>query len=175
MSLKSTPNRYGSVAIAIHWLSAVAVVMAFAAGLVLANAAEASVPILIAHIVLGVSALALTLLRIVWWLAFDKRPAPAAGQSPVQQGAARLVHALLYVILILMATSGLATVLLSGALPVIASGGPLPDFSELGPRMVHGIASKLLLVLLAGHIAAALYHQLIRRDRLLARMGIGHP
>jgi cytochrome b561 len=173
MSLKSTPDRYGSVAIAIHWLSALAVVMAFAGGLVLANSAEGSVPILVAHMVLGLSAFALTLLRIVWWLALDKQPAPAAGQSRLQQRAAKIVHGLLYVILILMATSGIMTLLLSGALPAIASGGPLPDFSELGPRMAHGIASRVLLVLLAIHIGAALYHQFIRRDRLLARMGIG--
>lgn len=30
-----------------------------------------------------------------------------------------------------------------------------------------------MLVLLALHVGAALYHQFIRRDRLLARMGIG--
>ena len=54
-----------------------------------------------------------------------------------------------------------------------ASGAPLPDFSEVLPRLAHGIMSKVLLVLLAGHIGAALYHQFIRRDRLLARMGIG--
>ena len=33
MSLKSTPTRYGSVAIAIHWTSAIAIVATFALGL----------------------------------------------------------------------------------------------------------------------------------------------
>ncbi len=33
--------------------------------------------------------------------------------------------------------------------------------------------SKLLLALLAAHIGAALYHQFVRRDQLLARMGVG--
>jgi cytochrome b561 len=31
----------------------------------------------------------------------------------------------------------------------------------------------MLVLLLFGHIGAALHHQLIRRDRILARMGIG--
>ena len=173
MSIRSTSTQYGSVAIAIHWTSAIAVVLTFVAGLVLANAEPAPVPLLVAHIVLGLSVFALTLLRIVWWLAADDRPPLPANQPRLQQMAAKTVHALLYVILILMATSGIATIVSSGAIGAITSGAPLPDFSALIPRVAHGIMSKLLLVLLAGHVGAALYHQFVRRDRLLARMGIG--
>ena len=173
MGMKSTSTRYGSMAITIHWTSALAVVLAFIAGLALANAATVTVPLLVAHIVLGVSVLLLTLLRIVWWLAADDRPPLPADQPRLQQVAAKTVHALLYVILIVMAWSGIATIVTSGAIAALASGAPLPDFSEVLPRLAHGIMSKLLLVLLAGHIGAALYHQFIRRDRLLARMGIG--
>lgn len=173
MSIRSTSTQYGSVAIAIHWSSAMAVVLAFAAGLVMANSAVVPAPLLVAHITLGLSVFALTLLRIVWWLAADTRPALPGGQPRMQQLAAKTVHALLYVILVLMATSGIMTLVLSGAIPGIFSGAPVPDFSELIPRVAHGIMSKLLLVLLAGHIGAALYHQVVRRDRLLARMGIG--
>lgn len=172
MSLKSTSTQYGSVAVAIHWTSALAVVLAFAAGLAAANTQPLPVPLLVVHIALGLSVFVLTLLRIVWWLAADTHPLPAE-QPRWQQLAARTVHALLYVIIILMATSGITTMVLSGAIPAIASGAPLPDFSGLIPRMAHGLMSRVLLVLLVVHIGAALYHQLIRRDRLLARMGIG--
>jgi cytochrome b561 len=173
MGLKSTSTQYGSVAIAIHWLSALAVVLAFVAGLVLANSEPVPAPLLVAHIVLGLSVFALTLLRIVWWLAADDRPPLPADQPRLQQLAAKTVHALIYVIVLLMATSGIMTIVLSGAIPALAAGAPVPDFSELVPRVAHGVMSKLLLVLLAGHIGAALYHQFVRRDRLLARMGIG--
>ena len=174
MSIKSTSTQYGSVAIAIHWTSAIAVVLTFVAGLVLANAEPVPVALLVAHIVLGLSVFALTLLRVVWWLAADDRPPLPADQPRLQQIAAKTVHALLYVILILMATSGIATIVSSGVIAALTSGAPLPDFSMLIPRVAHGIMSKLLLVLLAGHIGAALYHQFVRRDRLLARMGVGH-
>lgn len=172
MSSKSTSTRYGSVAIAFHWTSALAVILAFAAGLVLANSEPVPTPLLVAHIVLGLSVFALTLLRILWWWLADTHPLPA-DQPPWQQLAAKTVHALLYVILVLMATSGIATIVSSGAIGALASGAPLPDFSTLIPRVAHGIMSKLLLLLLVGHIGAALYHQFVKRDRLLARMGIG--
>ena len=125
------------------------------------------------HIVLGSLVLLLTLLRIGWWIWGDRRPAPVAGQPRVQELAASIVHYAIYAVILLMASSGIMTLVLSGALPAIIAGTALPDFSELVPRIAHGIMSKLLLVLLAGHIGAALYHQFIRRDRLLGRMGLG--
>ena len=58
MSTKSTSTQYGSVAIAIHWSSATAVVLALAAGLVLAHSAVVPVPLLLAHIALGLTVFA---------------------------------------------------------------------------------------------------------------------
>ncbi len=175
MQTKSTSTQYGRMAVIIHWSSALAVILAFAAGFVVANLAPAAQqgPILIAHITLGLIVFALTLLRIVWWVAADKRPRPVDGQPRWQELTASAVHGLLYVILILMASSGIVTIILSNALPTILSGGPVPDMSALIPRVAHGIMSKILLALFVLHVGAALYHQLIRRDHLLARMGVG--
>jgi cytochrome b561 len=58
-------------------------------------------------------------------------------------------------------------------LPALAGGTPLPDFSTVTPSVVHGLAARLLIGLLILHIAAALFHHFVRRDRLLARMGLG--
>ena len=106
MATKSTPTRYGSVAILIHWGSAVGVVLAFAAGITLTNIEPTPPALLVAHIVLGLSVFALTILRIVWWIVADRRPAPLPDQPRWQERLAGLVHGLLYVILILMASSG---------------------------------------------------------------------
>lgn len=172
MGLKSSSNRYGSVATAIHWISALAVILAFTAGLAMANVGV-SPGLLIAHIVLGDLVFLLTLLRLVWWWLADRRPPLPADQPRWQQIAAHAVHGALYVILILMATSGITTIILSGAIPALISGAPLPDFAGLVPRVAHGIMSRILLLLFVAHVGAALYHQFVRRDHLLARMGIG--
>ncbi len=175
MQTKSTSTQYGRVAVIIHWSSALAVILAFAAGFVVANVAPPAQqgPILVAHITLGLIVFALTLLRIVWWVVADKRPAPVGGQPRWQELISRIVHFGLYALLILMGTSGIVTIVLSGALPTILSGGTVPDLSQLIPRVAHGIMSKVLLALFLLHVGAALYHQLIRRDHLLARMGVG--
>jgi len=39
--------------------------------------------------------------------------------------------------------------------------------------LVHGIVAKLLMLAIALHVGAALFHQLVRKDRLLSRMGFG--
>ncbi|HQZ12798.1 MAG TPA: cytochrome b/b6 domain-containing protein [Devosia sp.] len=175
MSLKSTATRYGSVAIAVHWTSALVILAALGGGLVMGNATDPALirTILPFHMTLGVLALLLTLFRIAWWIWSDKRPDPVEGLPVAQEWAARIVHGLLYVLLVALVASGLATTVLSGALPALLSGAPLPDFDLVPPRAAHGIFAWVLIALLVFHIGAALYHQFIRRDRLLARMGLG--
>lgn len=173
MSTRSTPARYGTVAVAFHWSSALGAIVALASGLTMANMAAVPPVLLIAHITLGVLVFALTLLRVVWWMVADKRPGPPADQPGWQKLAARVTHAGLYVLLILMGASGIATIALSGAIPALMAGGGLPDFDALMPRLAHGAMSKILIGLIVLHLGAVLYHQLIRRDRLLSRMGVG--
>lgn len=177
MSLKSNSSRYGSVAIAIHWLTALMIVLLFTTGLLAAAQVDpdAKVALLRAHIPLGAGVLVLTLLRIVWWFAADKRPALPAEQPVWQQWLAKSVHVGLYVVVLVTAASGIATIVLSGALPAIIGSATLPNLETVLPRAVHGIVARLMLGLLALHIGAALYHQFIRRDHLLARMGLGTP
>ena len=76
---------------------------------------------------------------------------------------------------LLMAGSGVAMSVLAGLPQIVFGGvGSLPaNFDALPPRAVHGIVAKLLALAIGLHIAAALYHQFVRRDGLLSRMGFG--
>lgn len=176
MTLRSTTERYGAVAIAIHWTSAGLIIIAICLGLVAAATVDPMTKLWVLrfHVFAGGTALLLTLLRIAWWIWGDKRPAPASGQPAAQRWAARIVHTALYLAILVLGSSGIATIALSGAGPALVAGTPLPDYAELLPRMVHGLMSRLLLALLTLHVAAAFYHQFIRRDRLLARIGVGN-
>ena len=125
--------------------------------------------------------MALTLARLGWWLV-DVRPAMAAGVSAFQARAARTVHALLYVVVLGVAVSGVALTVVSGAGAILFAGapGPLPDLWDYPPRIFHGAGARLLFMLLGLHVGAALYHQLFMRDRILARMSfrparLGNP
>lgn len=174
MSAKSTSNRYGSVAIAIHWLSAVLIVALLVSGFRAANTTDpaAKAQLLSVHAPLAIATLVLTLARIAWWWRGDSKPLPVQGMSRWQDFSARLVHVLFYIVILGMAASGIGMFVLSGAGPILfaGAGGPLPDFWNYQPRIPHGIGARAMLVLLALHAGAALYHQFIKKDRLLNRM-----
>jgi cytochrome b561 len=177
MQWKSTASRYGAVAIAIHWTAALSIVVLIGSGLRAANTIDPATKILLLrlHAALGIAVLVLTLARIVWWHFADTKPLPVAGMPPFQERLSRVVHTLLYVVILGMAASGIGMLVLSGANLVIfgTAPGPLADFWNYPPRIPHRLGAILLITLLVLHLGGALYHQFILRDRLLARMGLG--
>jgi cytochrome b561 len=179
MPAKSTAHRYGAVAIAVHWLTAAAILVLLGLGLAAAGATDpdTKAALLRFHVPLGLAVFLLTLFRVLWWWFWDRRPRPLAGQPRWQVGAEHAVRVLIYVCILVLGASGITLMVLSGAPKVLFFGapGPLPDFWHFPPMAGHFLAAFALLALAIGHIAAALYHQFVRRDRLLVRMGIGGP
>jgi cytochrome b561 len=68
MILKSTSDQYGTVAVSIHWVSAVLVLILIGSGFRAANTVDpaAKAAILRVHVPIAIGVLALMLLRIVW-------------------------------------------------------------------------------------------------------------
>jgi cytochrome b561 len=175
MQWKSSTNRYGGVAIFLHWSTALGI-----AGLLLSGFRAAGmhddagkIALLRVHAVIGMSVVLLTLARLLWWWFADRKPDDAVPHW--QKLAASLVHRLFYCVIIVMGASGAGMLVASGAGKILFAGapGPLPDFLHFAPRIPHGIGARVLLALIAAHVAAALFHHFVRRDRLLARMGLG--
>jgi cytochrome b561 len=161
-------DRYSTVAIAFHWTIAAGVLLNLWIGIVGGSFAI--------HKAVGITILALTIGRVAWRLAH--RPPPLPPTVPGwQRGLAHATHWSLYALLLLMPLSGWA----------MASGGavrrPLSWFglfdipylpvSPAGASAAHEgheVLGYAMLALVALHVAGALYHQLIVRDRTLARM-----
>lgn len=176
MALKSSETHYGAVAVTLHWLSALLILALIVLGIradgMVDSAAKAEV--LSLHVPLGLAVLVLTLLRLMWWILADDKPGSL--QMPRwQDRAARTIHALFYIVILGTAASGLATVALSGAAPVIFGdvSRDLPDFHDFAPRAAHGFGAMVLIGLFVMHAGAALHHQFIKRDGLLNRMWFG--
>ncbi len=163
--------RYNPVLVALHWLLAALILFSLGMGMLslreIPNASPEKLFALRGHMVAGVAIGLLTLLRLVV-MALTAKPPPVSGAS-------RIGHWSLYAAVLLMAASGFALALQAG-LPDIVFGdrGALPEsFAGFAPRAVHGAVAWILLVLIAGHVLAALYHQLIRRDHLFSRVTFG--
>lgn len=172
--MKSTSTQYGTIAVTLHWLSAAVIVALLASGF-LSGAATGDVgrkTILAAHVPMGLGVLVLTVLRILWWLVADRKPLPGSTANMWQHRLAQIVHVLTYVLILLLCISGIGMMALTGAAGVLfdVTAGPLPDFTEVAPRALHGLGARVLMALLALHVVAALYHHFVRRDQPISRM-----
>ncbi|MGJ3265499.1 MAG: cytochrome b [Salinarimonas sp.] len=170
--MKSDDEGFGTVARAIHWASALLILVLIASGFASGFSEDAAVKTaaLRVHLPVALMVLALTVLRVVWWWRLDTRPAPIAGLPAWQDAAARWTHRALYVAIATLLASGIAMAALSGLPDALFGPAPLPDLAALPPRAGHAIAARLILAAIVLHVAAALYHHWILRDATLRRM-----
>lgn len=171
-------TRYQPLLVAMHWLLALMIPVALAGGaLVLVkipNTDPTKVEALRQHMGGGILLLALMLIRSLVRMR-TVHPVRASTGSSALDRAAWLSHRLLYVLVLAQAGSGLVLALQSGLPDIVFGGdGALPaDFWVFPMRSVHYVISRLLMALIALHVAGALYHTLILRDGLLRRMWFG--
>jgi cytochrome b561 len=168
------------VAIALHWIVAMLVVVQFAWGWGMQEIPKQPPGVRAdafnVHKSVGLTIFALMLLRLGWRLRHPPPPLPHLPQW--QRMFARGNHAILYTALIVMPVAGYVGSAFSGH-PVKAFGVTLPawgwkdDAIKAAMSTVHLVTSWVLLGAFVLHIAAAIKHALIDRDRVLHRMLVG--
>lgn len=172
-----TASHYTRTAVGLHWLIAGLILTALFMGWTMTGMAVSPGKLKVYnwHKWVGVTVLALTVLRLVWRLTHAAPPLPD-GVSGWQKGAAGAGHALLYLLMIVMPVTGWIYSNLTGY-PVVYLGKiPLPDLVERNRELaetfvkVHATLGIVLAVVIAGHVLAALHHQFIARDGTLLRM-----
>ena len=167
---------YDPIARALHWLTVLLVATEYAVGVTMPRIhRHTPVGTLIAvHLALGSGILLLVVLRLAWRLTHRAPPPPLPGW---QKCVAAVTHFALYAALLLTPFAGWATASAHGwsvrAFGVI----PLPALLAHPPRVprwfwgVHVfLVWWVLLNLIVLHVAAALYHRIIKRDSILGRM-----
>jgi cytochrome b561 len=176
------------VAIILHWTMAVAILAMIGIGWTMGDMPPGAEQFALVqlHKSIGVTLLVLTVLRLLWRLCNPPPEAPQSG-APLSKIAA-LAHAGFYALMVAMPLSGwilvsaspagIATTLYS-ALPWPHLPG-LPDLPRDAKEAIEGpiefIHSKLawvMIALLALHVGAALKHQFLDRDGVMARMAPG--
>src|SRR5690606_1323298 len=129
------------------------------------------------HKSLGLTILALAVLRLAWRL-FDRRPEEPATMPRWQALGARSGHALLYLLLFAVPLSGWLFDSASSLRPLYwwgivrmpsLTGGPQRDLKEAAED-AHELLFWVLVLVAAGHAAAALWHHFHDRDAILRRM-----
>lgn len=178
--MNSTPQRYTMVAIILHWVTALLILymLIWGEGLIkdqrwLTPPVPAAHPNL--HASLGLLILSLTIVRLAWRVISP--PPPDVPMVEWQAKASHALHWAFYSVLLLIPLTGLADLArtIAGKHPEYASLTffglfPVPYFSMPWFGDLHGLLTNLMWALLGLHVAAALKHQFIDKDRLINRM-----
>ncbi len=178
MSLKNSPDRWGSVSQSLHWLVVLLILSLGVVGLTMGDLPKTPKYFWVytAHKSLGITVLALMLLRIVWRL-YAGTPRPVPGTPGWQQAIAHLTHGLLYLLALAIPISGWLYDSASGLRPFKLFG--LVEMPKLvapdeairhTAHFLHEWGFWLLIALVCLHAAAALQHHLFLKDATLARM-----
>jgi len=183
-------RRYHAVAIALHWLIALMIIGLMAAGLWMTGAIreretqKLAFDVYQLHKSVGLTVLALSLLRLIWRLS-HRAPALPLGMSPAERLAAHGTHWLFYGLMLALPVTGWLMVSASPlGLPTLYFSGPqIPHLAALAEmpmadktlwegrlKDVHKWLAYGGMALIALHIAAAVRHQFILKDGLMARM-----
>lgn len=178
MQLRNSRTWWGLPHQALHWLTAALIVWMFWLGWTMTGLEEGSIAMFKTynfHKSLGLTILALALVRLVWRLS-NPVPDLPDGMRTSERRLANSVHVAVYVLLFAIPLSGYAITSMA-AIPVNWFGlFTVPNVvpaTETGADLasdVHEILGLLLLGAIALHVLGALKHQFVDRDDVLKRM-----
>ncbi|BBF68703.1 cytochrome b [Sphingomonas bisphenolicum] len=167
--------RYTSVARTLHWAIAILILLNLFFGFA-HDALPKEWAVMPVHKSIGLTVLALTLVRIVWRLTHPAPPLPAA-MPAWEKGAAHATHVLFYALMLILPLSGW----------IMSSAGTRPlnwfflfDVPKFGvgkedaivglSRGAHELLPWLWVALILLHVGAALRHHFMLKDDVLRRM-----
>jgi cytochrome b561 len=174
------PPAYSVSARVLHWLTAVLVLAMVPLGIVIANEWGGPLQERLYNLHRSVGALLIPIVIVRLLYRLTHPPLPLTADIPlIQQRAAHAVHWTLYALLLVQPFVGWVA--------TSAYRAPMPMFGlfELPPIwpvdrslsgqlfVVHRTIGIVIAAIATVHIAAALYHHFVRRDRVLMRMITG--
>ena len=167
--------RYGSGAMAFHWIMVILIVVVGVLGLLHDSWPKGTQAFWInLHAIIGLSVWGLIMARFGWRLTHVP-PALPPESSQLIRRLSYLVHMLLYLLIFITPILGIVTFIWHGR--VFDFGLFRVDFGVPRNRAifhpteeVHGYLAYTLFTLIGIHVLAALWHHFVRHDDILRRM-----
>lgn len=169
--------RYTRTAMSLHWLIALMLFGMFGFGLYMVELplSPQKLKFYSYHKWAGVTLFLLVLARLAWRIT-HRPPALPADMPAWQVRAAKAGHHLLYLLMVIVPLSGWLMSSAKGFQTVWFGVLPLPDLLDkdeaLGEALLltHRLLNWFFMLVVAGHVVAALKHHFIDHDGLLSRM-----
>lgn len=175
-------QHYTATAKSLHWVMAILIIGLLALGFYMQDLplSPEKLKLYSWHKWAGVTAFLLVLVRLAWRAGHRPPPLPAS-MPELLQLVAHGGHLALYGLMLAMPLSGWLMSSAKGFQTVWFGLLPIPDLlakdKALGDLLqnVHATLAVLFVLILVGHVAAALKHHFIDRDDILTRMLPARP
>jgi cytochrome b561 len=168
--------QYGVTAKVLHWLVVALLLVQYSIGWLMPDIHRGMKPGvgMTLHISFGIVILILIVLRLAWRLAHPV--APESSLAPWQRLSSEAVHWLLYALVLATTVTGWLFASFRGWGVSFFFLAPMPMLASedaVTGKMIDGVHQAMewsLLVVIGIHVAAALAHIFIYRDRIMRRM-----
>jgi len=180
VQLHNSEERYGAVALGLHWFMALVLTALLGLGLYMTSLPDVGfntvkIRLILYHKELGIIALALVALRLLWRLV-NRLPRLAETLPDWQKVMARFVHLCFYALMFALPITGWL-MSSAAAIPVpVLSLFTLPDLVGRSDKLfhtlidIHMLLAYGLIACMLVHIGAALRHHFMLRDDTLKKM-----
>ena len=169
------PKKFTPLSRVLHWLTAALVFAALLIGFVMVNTISGHGALVMVHKSLGALILLLMVVRVVNRLTHHP-PAWPPTIGALEGKVVVLSENLLYTLLLLQPLVGWAMLSAAGGPVVVFGALRLPRIAPFDAqvfwilRQTHSVIAYTLMVVIAAHISAVLWHTFALRDRLIERM-----
>jgi cytochrome b561 len=168
-------QKFSTLQRVLHWTMSAAIFLMLFIGIgMVSTITQAHLTLLAIHKPLGIAILILVIVRLIVRLTRGTPPLPA-DLPPLMKFAAHASHWALYALMFAMPLIGWGMLSAAGD-PIVVAGIHLPPILPMDGAM-HGVLRQahtwlalVLFALVLAHLAAALYHALIRRDGVFESM-----
>lgn len=165
-------DKFSKGIIVIHWLTALLILVLFVSGLSLKGLeVSEKMDLLKFHASLGTLFFLLTIIRSILFFK-SRRPADLKTSSRFNDILAVWIHNVLYVLMLLLGISGIATMIIGGYGDALQTG----DLSLIKPRediaslKAHTVLSFLTIGLVVLHIIGVIKHFILTKENTLKRI-----
>ena len=177
MEHPTTPAaKYSPLAKLLHWVIGILIIVQLVIGWTMPDVHKGTLPVgeIGWHVIVGVVLILLIALRVIWRIVRPPLPTPA--ERGWMGRTARATHVLLYLLMVVVPVLGWANASSRDWAVGLTSWFELPRIMPVGSKLghefgdLHGNLALVMAILVGLHVAAGIYHHVVRRDDTLRRM-----
>ncbi len=166
-------EKYSKAIIIIHWLSFLLIMVLIPLGFLMTNTENGALKLILlnAHVFIGLLVFILTLLR-AWFFFKHKRPSRLQTGKWLHNKLIVWIENSFYFILVLLSTSGIATVIFGNFAEAMSKNDILllSQTIDTSSGMAHKALAIILAILLMGHVGGVISHYIKTKENTLKRI-----